>query len=48
MWRYGRPIVVRGDYIIGTDRIDFYNIYIREPRVSMDHRIILVELKGDR
>ena len=42
------PIMVRGAYIIGTDRRDFYNVCIREPRVSTDHRMILDELKGSR
>ena len=37
----------RGDYILGTDHRDFYKICIRDPRVLMYHRIILVELKGD-
>ena len=45
---YEMPIMVRGDYIIGTDRRYFYNVCIREPRVSTDHRMILDELKGSR
>ena len=40
------PIMVRGDYIIGTERRDFYNFCIREPRGSTDYLIILAELKG--
>ena len=47
MWRDWRPIAVRGDYIIITDCRDFYNLFTREPRVLMDHQIILVELKGN-
>ena len=41
MWRYRIPISGQGDYIIGTQRRDFYNVDIREPRMSTDHRIIL-------
>ena len=46
MWRYGRPITGRGDYIIDTDRRDLYNVCIRELRVPTDHRMILVDLMG--
>ena len=46
MWRDGRPITERGDYILGTDHRDFYNICIREPRVSTYHWMILEEFKG--
>ena len=42
MWRYGRPITVRGDYILGTYCRDFCNVFIRETILSMDHRMILV------
>ena len=48
MWRYGRPITGRGDHVLGTYRRDFYKACNREPRLSMDHRMILEELKGDR
>ena len=37
----------RGDYIIGTDRRDFYNVCIIEPRVLPDHLMILAELKRE-
>ena len=46
MQRDGTPIVGRGGYIIITECRDFYNICIREPQVSTDHRMILVELSG--
>ena len=36
----------RGNYIIGTEQRDFYNVCVREPRVLTDHQMILVELKG--
>ena len=48
MWRDWRPITGRGGYILGTDLRDFYNVCIREPRVSTDHHIILAELNGGR
>ena len=41
-----RPITGKGDYIIGTDCRDFYNVFIKELRVSEDHQIIPKELKG--
>ena len=47
MRRDGRPITGRGDYILGTELREFYYVYIKEPRVSMDHRMILAELKGN-
>ena len=31
----------QGFYILGSDHRDFYNIIIREPRVSIDHQMIL-------
>ena len=40
------PVTGRGDYILGTDHRDLYNVFIREPRVLTDHQIILAELKG--
>ena len=46
MWRYWRPIKFKGGYIIGKDRRDFYNICIREPRLSTYHRMILVGIMG--
>ena len=48
MWRYRRTITVRGGYIIGTVCREFCNVFIRDPRLSTDHRIILDELKGKR
>ena len=35
-----------GDYILGTDRQDFYNVCIRDPRLFTDHQMILAELRG--
>ena len=46
MWRDGRTTTVRGYYIIDTYCIDFYNVFIREPRVSTYHRMILSKIKG--
>ena len=36
----------RGYYIIGTDRRDFYNVGIKDLRMSTDHQMIQDELKG--
>ena len=47
MWRDGRPILGRGGYILGTDHKDFYNVGMKEPRMSTDHGIILADLKED-
>ena len=47
MWRDSIHITLRGNYILGTYRIDFYNVGIREPRMSTDHQMILDKLKGD-
>ena len=46
MCRDGIPITGRGDYILGTECRDFYNVCIKEPRVSTDHWMILAKLKG--
>ena len=46
MWRYVRPVKVRGDYIIGFNFRYFYNFSIREPIVFTYHRMILAELWG--
>ena len=46
MWRDRRPILGRGYYIIGTDRRDFYNVGIKDLRMSTDHQMIQDELKG--
>lgn len=48
IWRDRRHITGRGVYILGTDRRDFYNVYISETRVLTEHRMILVGLKGYR
>ena len=40
------PVTGRGDYILGTDHRDLYNVFIREPRVSTYHRMILSKIKG--
>ena len=36
-----------GGYILGMDSKEFYNVLIRDLRVSMDHQVFLEELKGD-
>ena len=46
MWREGRPISGWGDYILGTTRREFYKLGFREPRMPIDHRMVLVELIG--
>ena len=40
IWRDGRPITSREEYILGMEHRDFYNVCIREPRVLTDHRMI--------
>ena len=45
--REGRPILVQGDYILGTRQLDFYNVGIREPRMLTDHRMVLSKLIGE-
>ena len=47
MWKQGRPITGRGDYILGMDRRDFYNVCIRESRLLVGHQMILAEIKWD-
>ena len=47
MWREGKPISVRGDYISGMTQQDFYNVGIREPIMPTDHRIVLGVLIGE-
>ena len=44
IWREGKPILVRGEYILGTRQEDFYNVGIREPIMPTDHRMVLGEL----
>ena len=46
IWRDGRPVTGQGDHILVSDRRDFYNARIREPRVSTDHQILLAEIGG--
>ena len=36
----------QGGYILCKDHRDFYKVFIREPRVSTNHWIFLVELRG--
>ena len=36
----------KGSHVLRSDHIDFYNICMREPRVYIDHRMILEELRG--
>ena len=47
MWREGRPILVRGDYILGATRQYFYKVGIREPIMFTDHRMVLGKIIGD-
>ena len=46
MWREGRPISGRGEYILGK-RDDFYMLGLREPRTPSDYRMVLGILRGD-
>ena len=46
MQRDRRPIMGRGEYTLGFDQQELYNISIRRPRVSTDHQMILPKLKG--
>ena len=46
MWIDGRPISGGGDCIIGMNCRDFYNAGITETKMSIDHRMILADLKG--
>ena len=48
MWREGIPITGRGYYILDSDCQYFYNISVREPRVSTDHRMILSKIRWVR
>ena len=47
MWREGRPISGRGDYILGT-RDEFSMVGLQEPITPTDHRMVLGLLCGDR
>ena len=46
IWRDGRPVTVRGYFILGSNCQDFYNVSIRKSFVSTYHWIILAELRG--
>ena len=46
MWREGRPITVRGEYTLGSDRRDFLHVGVREPQVTTNPRIIFSCLRG--
>ena len=46
MWRQGKLISGQGDYILGTRYNYFYNVGIREPRMTTDHQILMVKLRG--
>ena len=39
--------VSRGVYILGTRRIDFYNVGIREPRMPKYHQMLLGKIVGE-
>ena len=47
MWREGKLISGKGDYILGTRYNYFYNVGIREPRIPIDHWVVLGELRGE-
>ena len=46
MWRDGRPILGRGDYILGKQNY-FYMVSLWETRTSTDHQMVLGVLRGD-
>ena len=41
MVREGKVVRYRTDYILGTDRRLFWNVYVRDPRHNTDHYMIL-------
>ena len=47
MWRKGRPISRRGNYILGKQPSYLYNVDIKEPIMSTDHQMILDDIKGE-
>ena len=45
--REGRQVTGRGNYILSTDRRNFTNTGMREPRHGTDHRMILAVIRGE-
>ena len=48
IFRDGRDVTVRGDYILGSYHRYFYNASVREPIVSTYHQMILSDIRGCR
>ena len=47
MWREGRPISGRVEYILGTTQQDFSMVGLREPIMPTDHWMVLRLLIGE-
>ena len=45
MWREGRPIMGKVDYIFISDIWNFLNVGVREPRGTTNHRVLLACLQ---
>ena len=41
-----RQVTGRGDYILSTDRDNFFNVRVREARIYIDHRMVLAAIRG--
>ena len=41
MVREGEVVRSRTDYILGTDRRLFWNVYVQDPRQNTDHYMVL-------
>ena len=46
MWREERPITGLEDYIFRSDRRNFINVGVRDPRVTTNHQMVLACLLG--
>ena len=47
MQREGRQVMGRGEYLIGMSRGYFMNLGLREPRLHIDHRMMLAEIRRE-
>ena len=46
MVREGRVVRSQTDYLLGTDRILFRNVAVRDPRHNSDHYMVMGLLRG--
>ena len=46
MHREGRKVTGRGEYVLGTAHREFKNMGLQDPRIPIDHRMMLSVISG--